>query len=121
MSAAVRFLAARLGDLFNRRAQHATDQIFRLGDAILAIQFFLARRAIAAISCVTIRFFRQDRRAIEHEIPALLVQNREAVEAKGVPQEIDRRVWLLDNAQQRGRIGNRNRASFGAAAQVLEQ
>ena len=61
------------------------------------------------------------RRAIEHEIFAFLVQDREAVEAKGVAEQIDRRVRLLDDAEERFGIGNRDGAAFGAAAQFLEQ
>src|SRR5205823_8041906 len=50
-----------------------------------------------------------------------LVQNRETIEPKGVPQKIDRRTGLFNNSKQRGRIGNGNRAAFRDPAKVLEQ
>src|SRR4051794_20390208 len=76
--------------------------------------------AIRAIRCRSIRFF-DDRRAIENEILAFLVQDSEAIEPQGIAKKIDRRIGLFDNPEQRSRVGNRNGATFGAAAEIFEK
>ena len=64
---------------------------------------------------------REDWRAIENEILALLVENGEAVEPKGVAQKIDRSVRLFDDTKERCGIGNSDGATFRATSQVLQQ
>src|SRR2546423_14280610 len=96
--------------------------MLRFGDAVVAIQIFASRSiSVGAIDGVAISFFRQNRRAIQDEVFAFLIQNGEPVEPKRVAEQIDRRVGLLDNAEEYGRIGNRDGAAFGAAAEFLEQ
>ena len=63
----------------------------------------------------------RDRRAIEHEILAFLIEDREAVEAQGAAQQFDRRGRLLDDAKKRVRIGSGDGATFRAAAHFLEE
>jgi hypothetical protein len=70
---------------------------------------------------MAIRALRHHGGAIEDEIFALLVQNRQAVETERIAQQVDRRIRLLDDAEERSGVRNGDRAYFGAAAEVLEQ
>src|SRR5881275_2207460 len=101
-------------------SQHSADKIFRLRDnSALHGPFASSRRRVfhyrSAIDLAG------NRRDIEHEVFTFLIQHRQSVESQCVPKQIDRRVRLLDDAQNRARIRNRERASFGAAAQIAKE
>ncbi len=108
-------LAERFGNLFDRRAQHPADEIARFAD-----RSFRIARAIRASPAG--ERDRRDRRAIEHEIFAFLVENREAVESQRAAEQFDRRVRLFDDAQKRVRDRKpRSAQALGAAAESLSR
>jgi hypothetical protein len=62
-----------------------------------------------------------DWRDIEHEVSALLIENGKTVQAQRVAEKIDGCIGLLDNTQERSRIGNSKGVSLGAPAEVAQK
>ena len=107
-------LARRRRDHFDLTSRNSTDEIFGLGeDTRSAGRRFFRCRSFLAVPA--------NRRDVEHEVLAFLVQDCEPVQAQRVSKQIKRRVRLLDDSQNIRRVGDSERARFGATAEFAHE
>src|SRR5438270_10305935 len=76
--------------------------------------------AICAVRFASNRFLDHGS-AIQDKILTFLVQDSEAVESQRISKQIDWRIGLFDNTEERAGVGNRNGTTLGAAAEIFKE